>query len=198
MAVILFNGTAPFKQIVNTVLTESPMWNLVTIAQAVSEKTFKNNMAAVMASWISDQHNLSYFRSRGHLVATVKFSTQISQWFWRMSKTGFQDDSCDSHLKFLISKVLFAFDLQVILLLQCKFQFKSPNGSEADVKIRSSIWWLWWPFWISIPYSFSYFYIYWLACCSIISFDLIGRVVCKEWSKTDFLISTILATCIFK
>ena len=25
-------------------------------------------------SWISDQHNLSYFWSRGHLVATVKFS----------------------------------------------------------------------------------------------------------------------------
>ena len=96
----------------------------MTIAQAVSEKTFKNNMAAVMASWISDQHNLSYFRSRGHLVATVKFSTQISRWFWRMSKTGFQDDSCGSHLKFLISKVLFAFDLQVILLLQCKFSIQ--------------------------------------------------------------------------
>ena len=34
-----------------------------------------------------------------------------------MSKTGFQDDSCGSHLKFLISKVLFAFDLQVILYI---------------------------------------------------------------------------------
>ena len=123
----------------------------------------------------------------------MKFSTQISQWFWRMSKTGFQDDSCGSHLRFLISKVLCAFDLQVILLLQCKFQLKPPNGSEADVKIRSSIWWLWWPFWISIPYVFSYFYIYWLACYSIISFNLIGRVVCEDWSKIHFLISTILA-----
>ena len=37
------------NQIVNNVLTESRMWNLVIIAQAVSEKTFKNNMVAVIA-----------------------------------------------------------------------------------------------------------------------------------------------------
>ena len=42
MAVILFNCAEPFKQIGNTLLTEGPMWNLVKIAQAVSEKTFKN------------------------------------------------------------------------------------------------------------------------------------------------------------
>ena len=43
MGAILFNGVEPFKQIVNTLLTEGPMWNLVKIAQAVSEKkTFKN------------------------------------------------------------------------------------------------------------------------------------------------------------
>ena len=48
MAVILFNGAESFKQIVNTILTESRMGNLVKIAQAVSEK-FKNNMAAVIA-----------------------------------------------------------------------------------------------------------------------------------------------------
>ena len=43
MAAILFNGTEPFEQIGNTLWTEGPMWNLVKVAQAVSEKkTFKN------------------------------------------------------------------------------------------------------------------------------------------------------------
>ena len=39
---ILFNGTEPFEQIGNSLSTEGPMWNLVKIAQAVSEMTFKN------------------------------------------------------------------------------------------------------------------------------------------------------------
>ena len=42
-AAILFNWVEPLKQIGNTLLTEGPMWNLVKIAQIVSEKkTFKN------------------------------------------------------------------------------------------------------------------------------------------------------------
>ena len=42
MAAILFNGPESFEQIVKTLLTEDPMWNLVKIAQTVSEKnTFK-------------------------------------------------------------------------------------------------------------------------------------------------------------
>ena len=43
MGAILFNGAEPFEQIVNTLSTEDPTWNLVKIAQAISEKTFKNN-----------------------------------------------------------------------------------------------------------------------------------------------------------
>ena len=42
MAAILFNGAEPFKHIVNTLSTEGTMWNLVKIAQAISEQTFKN------------------------------------------------------------------------------------------------------------------------------------------------------------
>ena len=38
MATILFNDAEPFEQIGNILLTEGPMWNLVKIAQAVSEK----------------------------------------------------------------------------------------------------------------------------------------------------------------
>ena len=34
MAAILFSGAEPFKQIINTFLTEGPIWNLVKIAQA--------------------------------------------------------------------------------------------------------------------------------------------------------------------
>ena len=43
MAAILLNGAEPFEQILSILSTESPMWNLVKIAQAVSEKkTFKS------------------------------------------------------------------------------------------------------------------------------------------------------------
>ena len=41
MAVILFSGAEPFKQIVNTLSTEGPMRKMVKIAQALSEE-FKN------------------------------------------------------------------------------------------------------------------------------------------------------------
>ena len=50
MAAILFNGTEPFKHIVNTLSPESPMWNLVRIVQAIWEKkTFKNKIEALVA-----------------------------------------------------------------------------------------------------------------------------------------------------
>ena len=43
MVAILFNGAETFEQIVNILSTEGTMWNLVKIAQVVSEKkTFKN------------------------------------------------------------------------------------------------------------------------------------------------------------
>ena len=37
---ILFSDAELFEQIDNTLSTEGPMWNLVKIAQAVSEKTY--------------------------------------------------------------------------------------------------------------------------------------------------------------
>ena len=43
IAAILFHGAEPLKQIANIPLTEGPMWNLVKIGQAISEKkTFKH------------------------------------------------------------------------------------------------------------------------------------------------------------
>ena len=38
IAAILYDGAKQFEQIGNTLFTEGPMWNLVKIAQAVSEK----------------------------------------------------------------------------------------------------------------------------------------------------------------
>ena len=44
MAAILFDNAEPFEQIDNTLLTEGPMWNLMKIGQAVSQKkTFKDH-----------------------------------------------------------------------------------------------------------------------------------------------------------
>ena len=48
-AAILFNGAEPFKQIDNTPSTDRPMYNLVKIGQAVSEKkTFKDYVILYM------------------------------------------------------------------------------------------------------------------------------------------------------
>ena len=41
MAAILFYGVEPFEKVIETLSTKGPMWNLVKIAQAGSEKTFK-------------------------------------------------------------------------------------------------------------------------------------------------------------
>ena len=41
MIAILFNGAEPFKHIVITLSTESPMWNLVKVSEEVSEKKKK-------------------------------------------------------------------------------------------------------------------------------------------------------------
>ena len=50
MAAILFNGVESFEQIVNTISTESPMWNLVKLAQAISEKkTLKSKILTLVA-----------------------------------------------------------------------------------------------------------------------------------------------------
>ena len=38
MVAILFKSSEPFEQIVNTPSTDGPMWNLVKMGQAVSEK----------------------------------------------------------------------------------------------------------------------------------------------------------------
>ena len=94
------------------------------------------------------------------LLLQLSFTSNLPMVREDKSKISFQDGSCGGNLRPLISKILYTFDLQVSLLLQCtcKFQLKSPNGSGADVKNWFSRWWLWSPFWISIQHDFSYFY----------------------------------------
>ena len=41
MMAILFNWAEPFERIVNSLLTEGPLWNLMKIAQVVLEKKLK-------------------------------------------------------------------------------------------------------------------------------------------------------------
>ena len=48
MTVILFANAERFEQIDNTPSTEGPMWNLLKIGQAVSEKTFKDDKILYM------------------------------------------------------------------------------------------------------------------------------------------------------
>ena len=49
MADILLNDAEPFEHIDNTFSTEGPMWNLVTIGQATSEKkTFQDSETLYM------------------------------------------------------------------------------------------------------------------------------------------------------
>ena len=78
--------------------------------------------------------------------------------------------SSGGHLRFLISKILYTHGSNLIFKMV---------AVVAILDLHST--------------RFSFFYIYWSACCSIISLDLSGRVVCEEMSKTDFLNGTILA-----
>ena len=112
MAAILFNGAEPFEQIINYLSRESLLWNLVKIAEAVSEKKQKKK----------------------------------------------QDGGFGGRLGFPIGTILTIFDLEVILLLQCKFQLKSPYGSGGYVKNWFSRWHLWRPSWISNQQNFTYFW----------------------------------------
>ena len=70
MAAILFNGTEPFEQIVNMPLTEGPMWDLVKIGEAVSEK-FKDFM--ILYLYIAQDNGRQPLGCRGDGGGGAKF-----------------------------------------------------------------------------------------------------------------------------
>ena len=55
---ILFTGAEPFEQIVNIPSIEGPMWNLVKIGQAVSEKRFEDDMILYLHIYSPGADNL--------------------------------------------------------------------------------------------------------------------------------------------
>ena len=133
----------------------------------------------------------------------VSFNSNCLMFGW-MSEIDFQDGSCGGHLGFLIGKLLFTIDKQVILQLQC-IQVSTQTAKWLWSRRQKSIFKM--ESVVAIldfqSNDSNHFYIYWSECCSIISSNLICGVVC-EISKIyfqdghygghlGFLIVTILA-----
>ena len=113
-----------------------------------------HRIIATVASWISDWHSHSYFRFRGHSVATVCFKSNRPTIWEEKSKLGFQEGGLGSHFGFPIGMTLAIFHLQVNLVLHCKF----PPCGLRDVQNRFSRWRLWRrTSWISDRNDFSSF-----------------------------------------
>ena len=70
MATILFNRAEPFKQIVNTLFTEGPMWNMEKIAQAVSEKKIFKDNSIFTCMYIAQRQGL--IRPQGKNIWLIK------------------------------------------------------------------------------------------------------------------------------
>ena len=110
-------------------------------------------------SWISNQHDFSYFWSTSHPDANYQVWSQLAFGFRKRSeKKIFQDGHHRSHLGLLISTILAIFDLQVTLMLPTKFGVNWPFGSGDAAKNRFSRWRPCRPSWISDRIHFSYFW----------------------------------------
>ena len=82
--------------------------------------------------WISNLYDFS--RLLLYLLVRIAFDLIYRVVCEEMSKIDFQDGRCGGHLGFPIGTILVIFDQEVILLLQCKFQLKSPKGLGGEVK----------------------------------------------------------------
>ena len=100
----------------------------LTIGLSVQNKKFKIDF--------HDSHlgfpigSLSYFRSRGHPVATVCFNSN-SPMVWEKSNIGFQDGSYGSHFGFPIGMILAIFHLHCYIvsfnLFTLRFERRCPK-----------------------------------------------------------------------
>ena len=85
-------------------------------------------------SWISDQHDFSYFfiykSPRCFLASLESIGLSVQE---KKRKIDFQDGG---HLGFLINKILASFDLQVTPMLPSKFGVNWPFGSGEEAKNR--------------------------------------------------------------
>ena len=85
-------------------------------------------------SWISDQHDFSYFliykSPRCFLASLESIGLSVQE---KKRKIDFQDGG---HLGFLINTILASFDLQVTPMLPSKFGVNWPFGSGEEAKNR--------------------------------------------------------------
>ena len=122
-------------------------------------------------------YNLSYFRFRSHPVAMFQLKSpnssgeQVKNWFsgWQLWRQNFIYFWSTSH-----SVAAIWFSTQIAQWFRNRRQ-KSIFKMVAVVAILDFQ-----------STNFSYYYNYWSAFCSTISFDLIRRVVCEKVSKIDF------------
>ena len=91
-------------------------------------------------SWISDQHNFSFFfiykSPRCFLARLESIGLSVQE----KRKIEFQDGHHSGHLGFPIGTILAIFDLQVTLMLPSKFGVNWPFGSGEETKNRFSRW----------------------------------------------------------
>ena len=89
MTAILFNDAKPFEQTDNTPSTEDPMWNIVTIVQAVSEKkTFKDYEILYVYIALGKEHvnpggNFDFnWKDFATLIIIIKFQPLVFNKLW--------------------------------------------------------------------------------------------------------------------
>ena len=92
----------------------------------------KNRFSRWRPSWISDQHDFSYFWSTSHPDALASLESTGLSVQEKKRKIDFQDGG---HLGFPIGTILAIFDLQVILMVPSKFGVNWPSVQEKKRKI---------------------------------------------------------------
>ena len=108
-------------------------------------------------SWISNQHDFSYFWSTSHVTPMLptRFGVNWLLGSGEEAKIDFQDGCHGGHLGFPIGMILAIFDLQVTPMLPSKFGVNWSFGSGEEAKNRFS---RWQPSWISRRHDFNYFW----------------------------------------
>ena len=111
-------------------------------------------------SWISNQHDFSYFWLPWCFLQSLESIGLSAQ--EKKRKIDFQDGDHGGHLGFPIRTILATFDLQVTPMLPTKFRVNWHLRLGEEAKNRFSRWPPWRPSWIYDQQNFSY---YWCDTC---------------------------------
>ena len=121
-----------------------------------SEKRF-SRWPPWQPSWISHQHDFSYFWSTSHPDTSYQIWSQLAFRLRKWSEKQIFKMAAMAAISDPIGTILAIFDLQVTLMLPTKFQVNWHLGLGEKVKNRFSRWPPWWPSWIYDQHDFSYF-----------------------------------------